>query len=166
MTVKLMHFVSSDSMWELSHDAFEKEKKSLLELLPDADIQHVGSTSIPGAITKGDLDIQVRISKEGFAEAIEKLRRRYTDSHPEIWRDGFASFQNYANPDIPIGVQLTIRDTAYDDFYIMRDEFINNPQLLQQYNSFKKDFEGKPEPDYKMAKKGLFGDNGNTKLLN
>ncbi len=41
------------------------------------DIQHIGSTAIPNSITKGDLDIQVRVSKEDFTKAVEILSTIY-----------------------------------------------------------------------------------------
>ena len=45
-------------------DEFEKEKRLLREILGDyaLDIQHVGSTSIPGIISKPILDIAVAVS--------------------------------------------------------------------------------------------------------
>ncbi len=165
MTTKLMHFVNSNDILDVAWKAFEKEKQFLLNLIPNADIQHIGSTAVPGALTKGDLDIQVRVNKDTFEEATEKLKLRYKASHPEIWRDGFASFQNYENPEIPIGIQLTIKGSVYDDFYKMRDLFIKDTELLKSYNAMKRSFEGKPEADYKKAKIELFGSNGDVKLL-
>jgi hypothetical protein len=47
----------------------------------------------------------------------------------------------------------------------MRDLFIKDAELLKKYNTMKRSFEGKPEPEYKKAKKELFGPNGETKLL-
>ncbi|MBI3494731.1 GrpB family protein [Candidatus Saccharibacteria bacterium] len=166
MTVKLMHFVSSDSMWELARDAFKEEKELILGLVPTADVQHIGSTVIPGAITKGDLDIQVSVSRKEFNIAVDRLRTRYAVSYPDIWSDTFACFQDHTDPQLPIGVQLTMRGADCDDFYKMRDKFIEDPQLLEQYNSFKRGFEGRAEPDYKQAKREFFGDIGKTKLLN
>ena len=34
--------------------AFEEHRQRVLEMLPEAHVDHVGSTSIPGALTKGD----------------------------------------------------------------------------------------------------------------
>lgn len=165
MANKPMRFVNSNDIWDKATRAFEKEKQFLLKLMPIADIQHVGSTAIPGALTKGDLDIQVRVSESIFKDATEKLKLHYKINHPEIWRDGFASFQNYANPEIPIGIQLTVKDSAYDDFYKVRDLFTKDAQLLKKYNAMKRSFEGKSVIEYKKAKKELFGANGETKLL-
>jgi GrpB-like predicted nucleotidyltransferase (UPF0157 family) len=37
--------------------AVEEHRARILELLPEAEIEHVGSTSIPGALTKGDVAV-------------------------------------------------------------------------------------------------------------
>ena len=47
---------------------FEKLMVELETLVPDADIHHVGSTAIPGSLTKGDLDVQVRVVASAFPE--------------------------------------------------------------------------------------------------
>ncbi|HEX7027032.1 MAG TPA: GrpB family protein, partial [Gammaproteobacteria bacterium] len=52
-------FVPEAAVREKIARRFDHVKRQLLGLLPLADIQHVGSTAIPGSFTKGDLDIQV-----------------------------------------------------------------------------------------------------------
>ena len=39
-----------------------KLNASLRPLLPTAEIEHIGATAIPGALTKGDLDVMVRVA--------------------------------------------------------------------------------------------------------
>lgn len=40
----------------------EKTFTSQKNLIPNADVQHVGSTAIQNSLTKGDIDIQIRVS--------------------------------------------------------------------------------------------------------
>ena len=54
---------------------FGEQKERIQILPPEADIQHIGSTAIPHSMTKGDLDIQVRISTERFQMAVDELSR-------------------------------------------------------------------------------------------
>ncbi len=61
------------------------------EQVPDADVQDMGSTAIPGVLTKGDVDVNVRVAGEDFGRLIEFLRLRFTVHQPENWDDGFAS---------------------------------------------------------------------------
>ncbi len=52
-------------------------QKRISKHLPFADIQHVGSTTIPNSLTKGDLDIQVRVPFEQFPTAVQALEALY-----------------------------------------------------------------------------------------
>lgn len=49
--------------------AFERHAARIRAALPDAMVEHVGSTAVPGSITKGDVDLQVRIPAVRFAAA-------------------------------------------------------------------------------------------------
>ncbi|CAM3485341.1 hypothetical protein PAMA111031_04255 [Paraphotobacterium marinum] len=40
---------------------FEKYKNKIQSILPKAKIEHIGSSSIPNAISKGDLDILIGV---------------------------------------------------------------------------------------------------------
>ncbi len=60
--------------------------------LGDVEIEHVGSTSIPGALTKGDLDLLVRVDAAAFDAAVVALRELYVVHQPENWTPTYASF--------------------------------------------------------------------------
>ena len=40
---------------------------------PSAEIRHVGATAIPGCLTKGDLDVAVRVERADFAPADRQI---------------------------------------------------------------------------------------------
>ncbi len=163
---QIMHFVDLKTIQDVVDTEFEKQKAQLNKLIPSADIQHVGSTAVPGSITKGDIDIQVRVNANEFVEACKKLTKYYaTSRRDEIWKDGFASFETYNNPDIPVGIQLTVTGSKYDEFYKVRDLFIKDPALLEEYNEIKRGCEGKTYLEYCKYKRKLFGHNGANPLL-
>lgn len=163
---QIMHFVNLETIQAVADGEFDKQKKHLNELIPDADIQHVGSTAVPGSITKGDIDIQVRVDKNRFDEACKLLAENYNPNRKgEIWRDGFASFEDYDNPAIPVGIQLTVTGSKYDEFYKIRDLFIEDKELLNRYNGIKRSCEGKTYGEYRKHKRELFGLNGDNPLL-
>jgi len=72
--------------------AFEREREELRRLLPAAEVLHTGATSVPDALTRGDLDIHVRVAADAFAEACDALRRSYVAYRPAMWSTGFAAF--------------------------------------------------------------------------
>jgi len=57
-----VNFYESKLFKDNAEKTFLLQKELIKGYLPEADIQHVGSTAIPKSITKGDLDIQVRIN--------------------------------------------------------------------------------------------------------
>jgi hypothetical protein len=96
--------------------------------LPGVEIEHVGSTSIPGALTKGDLDLLVRVDAAGFDAAVVTLRGLYAVHQPENWTPTYASFLDPAAVDPPVGVQLAIRGSADDLLFApFRQALIDDP---------------------------------------
>jgi GrpB-like predicted nucleotidyltransferase (UPF0157 family) len=65
----MVNFKSQIVFSKKAEEIFEIEKNKLSKIILQADIQHIGSTAIPNSITKGDLDIQVRVGKKDFSGA-------------------------------------------------------------------------------------------------
>ncbi|MBP9680115.1 MAG: GrpB family protein [Bacteriovorax sp.] len=66
-----MHFLSPEEYQTTAQNLFDKIKKDLVVSLPYARIEHIGSSSIEGLISKGNLDIYVEVEKLQFDESIE-----------------------------------------------------------------------------------------------
>jgi GrpB-like predicted nucleotidyltransferase (UPF0157 family) len=75
--VEFVNFMREEAFRKKVERLFEEQKNRIQSLLPEADIQHIGSTAIPNSLTKGDLDIQVRIPAELFTVAVSKLSKIY-----------------------------------------------------------------------------------------
>ncbi len=154
----------NERIFSIAERLFVQQKELIQSLIPSAQIEHVGSSSIKGAINIGDLDIQVRIPQEDFGQAEEALKSLYFINHPELRNDQFAIFKS-VDHELPIGIMLTVIDSKYDEFYKQRDLLRNDPKLLARYNDLKRSYEGKPIQEYKKAKSELFGPNGDSRLL-
>ncbi|UZM97908.1 GrpB family protein [Lysinibacillus sp. MHQ-1] len=100
-------------------------------LLPDVDIQHVGSTAIPNSITKGDLDIQVRVYANEFAKAVELLSNLYEINEESIKTDTFRAFKDDTTSP-PLGVQLTVIDADFDFLWKFREVLLANKKLSRR----------------------------------
>jgi len=72
---------------------FARLEHRLRALLPTAAIEHVGSTSLPDGLTKGDLDVQVRVRAEDYADACRALASAYEDN-PGGFTDQGRSFKD------------------------------------------------------------------------
>lgn len=92
----------------------EEELRSLLSA--PADIRHVGATAVPGCLTKGDLDVVVRVEADAFVEADRALSVRFPRNDGSKRTDSFSAFEDSGV--VPhLGIQLTVVGGA-DDYFI------------------------------------------------
>ncbi|HEX5752897.1 MAG TPA: GrpB family protein [Archangium sp.] len=150
-----VRFYSYELVRERTEEAFREHHARLFSLLPYADIQHVGSTAIPGARTKGDLDIQVRVPPERFAEAEAVLAERYARNEGSERTPGFSSFKD-DTLEVPLGIQLTAMGGSHDFFSRVRDVLRADAKLLAEYDALKARWEGRPMDAYREEKGAFF----------
>jgi GrpB-like predicted nucleotidyltransferase (UPF0157 family) len=151
MPTDVVHFVPETECRAKAEALFATQSRRLGDLLPSAEIHHIGSTSIPDSLTKGDLDILVRVHLPEFRAAEAILASHYqrnlgSDRTPE-----FATFKD-DSLDPPLGIQLAAIGGPHDHFLAFRDALLANPELLTHYNQLKRDFYGKPMDEYRAAK--------------
>lgn len=149
-------FKWADDIKQIANREFENQKTRMLNVLPNVDIQHIGSTAILGSITKGDLDINVRVKREDFENAIQELKKLYDINQPENWTPDFASFKDDKNLSIDFGAQLTVIGTPVDDFVKLKDIIVASPGLIKKYNEMKLKYEGKDMNEYRKQKAAFF----------
>lgn len=141
---------------EAVETAFRRHRRRLLELLPGADVSHVGSTAVPGALTKGDVDLLVHVSAADFKPAVRALRTAYAVHQRENWTATFASFVDLDAADPPVGVQLVVcgsdEDLLFEPFI---EALTNDPALLDEYNALKTRLNGTDYEHY-TREKGAF----------
>jgi GrpB-like predicted nucleotidyltransferase (UPF0157 family) len=134
---KVHFFVPSQSYLQRVADLFEEHRNKILHLVPTAEVEHIGATSVPGLLTKGDLDLQVSMSPERFNRAIVLLQTEYSDHQLENWTESFASFKYEKNSDIPVGVQLVIQGSESDFFVKSRELLLAQPEKVEELNRLK-----------------------------
>ena len=79
-----VNFYNQNKFRKVVEKTYFTQKERILNLIPDADIQHVGSTSIPNSLTKGDIDIQVRVYQDQFTQAVEALSAVYESNEGSV----------------------------------------------------------------------------------
>ena len=145
-------------------DEFRRQAESIVataaasieRLLGDVEIDHIGATAIPGALTKGDVDVRMRVSREQFPAAVAALKIRYAIHQPENWNDAFASFKDQITFSLPLGIQVVVRDSGSDFFLYHRDRLRADPRLLAEYNQLKTRHQGGKPEAYWRAKNRFF----------
>ena len=116
----------------------------------------MGATSVPGALTKGDLDVLVRVHASEFAHGVAVLRNAYAIHQRHNWTPTLASFNDPASSAPPVGVQLVVAGSASDALFgPFRDALIADPALLAEYNALKLRLDGESYERY-TATKGTF----------
>lgn len=137
---------------------FARVAAELSALLPaSAEVHHVGATAVPGCLTKGDLDIVVRVGPEALAEADAALAARFTRNEGSKRTDAFSSFED-ATATPHLGVQLTAKGGADDYFHLFAEALRRSPELVAAYNALKQRFDGKPMDAYRRAKSAFVED--------
>ena len=129
----------------------------LAPILPaSAAILHVGATAVPGCLTKGDLDIVVRVERADFAPAEARLAARFDRNGGSIRTDDFAAFED-AGRSPHLGIQLTVRGGPFDVFHLFAQALRDDPALLLRYNALKLRFDQGPMRGYRSAKDAFVG---------
>lgn len=132
--------------------ALARVRTKIRLLLPRAKVEHIGATAIPGALTKGDLDVLVRVPPSQFHAAVSKLKTAFSVKQPQNWNKSFASFGDDTAYGLPLGVQLVAKNSESDFLLFLRDHFIQSPKALKAYNQLKIRHAGKGSQAYWKAK--------------
>jgi GrpB-like predicted nucleotidyltransferase (UPF0157 family) len=152
---KVNFFIPSQDYIHRVENSFEKHREKILCLIPSAKIEHVGGTSIPGLLTKGDLDLQVSVIQQEFARAIVLIRSEYINHQIENWTKSYASFKHEDEFDIAVGIQLVVENSESDIFVKSRDLLLTHPEKIEELNQLKRSYEGKDMDTY-IENKGEF----------
>ncbi|SRR5690554_5517593 len=152
---EIVTFKHEKSFRNQAEKVFEKHKKKINEIIPTAEIHHVGSTAIPGSITKGDVDLHVRVEESDFSKAKEMLAQVYEINKGSTQTDYFCAFEEDEEL-LPVGIQLSIKGSELDFFWTVTLFLKDNDYFLNKYNKTKKQFEGQSMDAYRKAKSELF----------
>lgn len=123
-------------------------------LPPTADVRHIGATAVAGCITKGDLDIVVRVQQDDFPPAEATLAGRLQRNLGSHRSASFAAFEDSATTP-HLGIQLVAVGSECDDFHLFTEALRADPRLVEEYNRLKREWHGRPMDDYRQAKGAL-----------
>ncbi|CCE01692.1 GrpB family protein [Bradyrhizobium sp. STM 3809] len=139
-----------------AHDAaqrlFEHLRAEIEPLLPaSAEILHIGATAVPGCLTKGDLDVVVRVDRDDYPAAEAKLADRFLRNRGSVRNEEFAAFED-PNRVPHLGIQLTTKGSDLDLFHLFTAALVANPELVGRYNAIKLAYHGRPMDEYRAVK--------------
>jgi GrpB-like predicted nucleotidyltransferase (UPF0157 family) len=130
-------------------DAISMSLKAVLP--PTADVRHIGATAVPGCLTKGDLDVVVRVAAEDFNDADSALAARFKRNDGSTRTNAFSAFEDVSS--YPhLGVQLTVVGGEFDLFHQFVEALQRSPALVREYNALKRTHDGGDMTVYRKAK--------------
>lgn len=128
--------VRSDELRPAARRILTAVRARLAPLLPAHELVLTGATSVPGALTKGDVDLHLRVAPADFAATVAVLREVYAVVHPEIWQASLATFA--VDAELPAGIAVTPIGSEHDvRFHLGWERIRSNPALLAEYNALK-----------------------------
>lgn len=147
-----MKFYEANEYQDKVNSIFDELSEELKRVLPDARVEHIGSSAIEGAVSKGDLDVFVGVNQSDFVASldkvkglgfVEKMGTLRTDSLCMLVTDKF-------NHDVAI--QLVANASEFEDFLRFKELMQSRPSLVLEYNELKRGSVHLTEDDYREKK--------------
>lgn len=131
-----MVFLETEQYQQRCAQLFNSYQKDISTLLPFAKIEHIGSSAIPNAISKGDLDIYIEVMSEQFEFAIEQLKTlNFIEKQNTLRTHELCMLESLNNDDVAF--QIVVTDSVFTFFLTFKNKLISSPTLVNEYNQLK-----------------------------
>jgi GrpB-like predicted nucleotidyltransferase (UPF0157 family) len=143
----------SDALTEDARQIHAAVSLRLSELDVPGTLELTGAASLPGVLTKGDIDLHLRVPEGTFTQVVERLGTAYSPTNIEIWAPTLAVFEIPGGR--PAGLAVTPVGTEHDRrFTAAWRRLAQNRALLEEYNELKRTAFG--DPAYEDRKSAFF----------
>jgi GrpB-like predicted nucleotidyltransferase (UPF0157 family) len=138
--------------------AYEDAELLLTAILPDARIEHVGASAVPGAMSRGGVDICVAVPRDAFDEALAVLcEAGYLQRSQEDAAHRHAALVALDGP-VPVTLQLIESGSVHESLMRLRDALRADAALLARYDAAKADSAPQGAAAYAQAKARFIAD--------
>jgi GrpB-like predicted nucleotidyltransferase (UPF0157 family)/RimJ/RimL family protein N-acetyltransferase len=145
-------FLEPEAYQPLARELFHHLSTMIRQALPGSRIEHIGSSAIEGAVSKGDLDIFVGVEPGDFPESIASIESLGFRIKTESFRnESLCPFESGIYP-IPVGLQLVVNRSEFEFFLLFRDRLNADANLRSAYNELKQQASDLDEDGYRHAK--------------
>lgn len=126
----------SDGLLGVARRTRDEVADALRRLSVPGELVLTGGTSVPGALTKGDIDLHLRVVPHEFADVVSRLRAAYLAASPASWAATLAVFDLSGSH--PTGLAVTPVGSEHDRRFCRTWAAIRrDPELLARYNALK-----------------------------
>ncbi|RXJ71540.1 hypothetical protein CS022_20720 [Veronia nyctiphanis] len=149
-----MKFLESKDYQKKCWQHFERYSSEIKSLIPDARVEHIGASSIPEAISKGDLDIFVGVEPEDLEQAVISLKALGFEEKIDTLRTPkLCMLESTIGNDVAL--QVVANGSEFECFLAFRDSLRADASLVKQYNQLKRTCEGYSHDAYREKKSGF-----------
>ncbi|MEZ8360483.1 GrpB family protein [Vibrio splendidus] len=146
-----MKFYPAEQYQADCNELFVRYERDIKKLIPNARVEHVGASSIPSAVSKGDLDIFVGVELGELEDAIERLTTLgFSEKLDTLRTPELCMLESTSGDDVAL--QVVANGSEFECFLRFRDKLRANPALVEQYNTLKMSCEGWPQDEYREKK--------------
>lgn len=137
--------------------AIFEEWKTIIETeIPSSHVEHIGSTAICGALTKGDIDLYVEVPKDIHAKAVSTIETMDFIIKRDTYRDAHLCMLEHQNIK-SLAVQVVASGSKYRFFLDFRDALNCDQRLVEQYNALKASCKDATLEQYRERKSQFIG---------
>lgn len=146
-----MKFYPAEQYQVACNELFIRYERDIKKLIPNARVELVGASSIPFAVSKGDLDIFVGVDLGELEDVIERLTiLGFNEKLDTLRTPELCMLESTSSDDVAL--QVVANGSEFECFLRFRDKLRANPELVQQYNTLKMSCEGWPQEEYREKK--------------
>lgn len=143
----------ADDYQTLLDKIFLQTKQDLASTIPNCAIEHIGSSAIPHAISKGDLDICVIVPTDTQLEDIVKILQSHGyQEKTNTLRTSELCMLVSPRDDLDLALQVIQQGSEFENFIHFRDALTKNSELVSEYNQLKADSAHLSQDRYRQAK--------------
>jgi GrpB-like predicted nucleotidyltransferase (UPF0157 family) len=127
----------SDTIRSQADRIHQQVRSDLAAVDISGDLLLTGASSVPGLLTKGDVDLHLRVPADTFDEVVTALDGRYLRASLHSWAPTLAVF-DVPGHGLPTGLAVTPIDSEHDRRFTRAWRLLANDAALRaQYNALK-----------------------------
>jgi GrpB-like predicted nucleotidyltransferase (UPF0157 family) len=147
-----VQFVESDVYRARNEATFEDLEQRLRHIVPGARVEHVGASALPGALSKGDLDVFVGVPPVDHAPSVALIETLGFRVKPHTLRTPALCMLETDQFGYDVAIQVVANDSRFEFFLTFRDRVRADPALLHAYNAIKRSHDGGDVEAYRAEK--------------
>lgn len=147
-----MQIYPPEQYQEQLQSLFDTYLQQIQTLLPQARVEHIGSSAIPGAWSRADLDILLCVPEQAFDQTIQLLKRLHFREKVATSKRSELCILEAINTQEDVEIYLVAENSYLLNFIDFRDILRGQPKLVDAYNNLKKSSQDLNEDEYRNRK--------------